>query len=113
MRHITTRACACLAILGAAVLLIAGCKTLEQIAPPANDRLVGTGVAPLPVLERGRKIYLTKCTACHVAEPVHDYTAAQWAEILPEMNIETNLNPAQAAEVKAYIDACLAAGPGI
>ena len=99
-------ACAC--VCGAALLLV-GCKTLEQIAPPADERLAMASGAGLPALERGRHIYLNQCTDCHVAEPIRDYNRRQWAEILPEMNHESNLTPAQAADLKAYIDACLAA----
>lgn len=85
-----------------------GCRSLTQIAPPADDQLVTASGADLPTLERGRMIYLTQCTACHVAEPVRDYSAKQWAKILPVMNKESKLNAAQASDLKAYIDACLA-----
>lgn len=93
------------------VLLVAGCKTLEQIAPPADDRLATASGQPVSTLERGRAIYLNQCTDCHVAEVINDYSKAEWDRILPEMNEESNLTPAQARDVTAYINACLVAGP--
>lgn len=87
---------------------ITGCKSLSQIAPPVDDRLVMTSGAAVQTLERGRSIYLTPCTACHVAEPIHDYSRQAWAKILPEMAKASKLDPQQAADVRAYIEGCLA-----
>ena len=114
MRWLIHQKFACAAVLAVmSGLCIAGCKSLNQIAPPVDERLtLAGGGADRAVLERGRAIYLNQCASCHVAEPVHDYNARQWAEILPPMNREAKLKPAQAADLKAYIDACLAAGPG-
>ena len=99
---------ACLLVVCFLLIAITGCRSLTQIAPPADEHLASKSNTPLAALQRGRDLYLTKCAACHVAEPVHDYSAAQWATILPAMNEEAKFNAAQAADVKAYIDACLA-----
>jgi len=94
------------------VFFVIGCKTLSQIAPPADERLVRVSGTALPALERGRGIYLNQYIKCHVAEPVHDYSQQQWARILPQMIKLSKLSPEQGAEVKAYIAACLAVGSG-
>jgi mono/diheme cytochrome c family protein len=56
---------------------------------------------------QGRSLYYGRCTACHAPEPVRDYTRAEWATILPDMAEESNLNPAQTAALKAFIDSQL------
>lgn len=108
LKQYAKAAAACLC---GAVFFVSGCKTLEQIAPPVDDRLESVSSADSLVLMRGRSIYLKQCATCHVAEPVHDYSAQRWAEILPVMNKESKLTPIQAMELKLYIDACLADGP--
>ena len=63
------------------------------------------------MISEGRHLYLTTCTKCHAAEPVRDYTASEWAEIIPEMAEESHFTPAQTAAVAAYIEAVLRTSP--
>jgi mono/diheme cytochrome c family protein len=52
----------------------------------------------------GRKLYVTKCAACHSVEPVRNYSREKWEhEILPDMVEETNLSEAETAAVRAYV----------
>lgn len=87
-----------------AALLGGGCVSVDTIAPPVATLSGGGGDA---VVE-GRRLYLTTCTKCHSAEPVLDFTAAQWATILPEMAEESHFTSTQTAAVEAYIQAVLA-----
>jgi mono/diheme cytochrome c family protein len=85
------------------LLGLSGCASLEETAP-----IVSTGAgASSATLYLGRKIYTQQCTACHAAEPVTAYTAAQWAKILPDMAERSKLAPDQAAALRAYVVAVL------
>ncbi|MBL9142359.1 MAG: hypothetical protein JNM99_01645 [Verrucomicrobiaceae bacterium] len=84
------------------VSLLSSCATtdINAIAPPVAD---GSSQ-----LARGRIIYVTKCAKCHAPEPVHNYTRAEWQQIMPEMVEETHLNPSDAAAVTAYVESLAA-----
>lgn len=87
---------------GAAVLLLLalpGCVSLDTAAPQ-----LGTGGSPLA---EGRAIYVGQCAKCHAVEPVLDYTAAQWATIMPDMAERTKLTSAETASVTAYVNQVL------
>ncbi len=88
-------------LLGAAAL-VTGCQTIEEIAPP-TAWLGGVGGASSAVLESGRHLYLTKCAKCHVAEPVRDYSAREWRELMPEMAQESKMTSEEEAAVLAYV----------
>ncbi len=86
------------------LLLLGGCVSIEQIAPPIGPALLSVSpVANTTELELGRHLYLTKCAKCHTPEPIHDYTRSEWQEILIEMNEETNLNAEEARAVELYV----------
>lgn len=88
----------------AALLGLAGCLSLEEMAPPVDQQVLGAaGGADIAALERGRKIYLGKCIKCHSVEPIGNYSLSQWHEIIPEMSDETNLTPAEQADLRAYV----------
>ncbi len=78
------------------VVLLSGCAnlSLDVIAPPVSSS---------PQLERGRLLYVTKCTACHAAEPVRNYSLADWSKIVPDMAKESKLNEQDTAAVGAYV----------
>jgi mono/diheme cytochrome c family protein len=58
---------------------------------------------PARSLNRGRRIYLTKCAKCHGVEPIDRYSVEEWGQILPEMATETNLDADELADLRAYI----------
>jgi cytochrome c5 len=88
-------------------LLHAGCMSLEEMAPPVEQAAAYGGELSTEMLARGRHLYLTKCTKCHAAEPVRDYTASEWHGLMPEMGEETKLSAADEEAVLQYV---LAAG---
>ena len=95
-------------LLALIVIIIAGCMSLERMAPPAEGEVVAAGQRfgfTQETLQRGRHIYLNQCIQCHTVEPIDRYSLAEWHDILPEMNAESKLNATQAAELKAYIRA--------
>lgn len=100
------RRLAIMAISVAAMHAIAGCKSLTQLAPPVNPAVVSAGEkrgASNDTLAEGRRLYVTKCAACHTPEPVDGHTPEQWAGILPRMGKEAKLTPEQLAAVHAYV----------
>lgn len=91
-----------------AAVLAAGCVSVETVAPPVSVLRGGGGAE----VAEGRRLYLTTCTKCHAAEPVRDYSEAEWATILPDMAEESHFSPAQTAAVAAYVRAVLSTPPG-
>ncbi|MCB1225427.1 MAG: cytochrome c [Verrucomicrobiales bacterium] len=82
---------------GAPALLLASCASwsLDYIAPPVAKEDTA--------LWRGRRVYLIDCTRCHSAEPVSDYTRAEWRDIMPEMIKDSRLTDEEARAVTAYV----------
>ena len=81
------------------LFLLGGCSGLEQAAPVVSAS-PGHSSAELAA---GRRIYTQQCTACHVAEPVSDYSRAEWAKILPDMAERTKLRADQIAALESYV----------
>ena len=88
-----------IAFLSAAGLLLGGCRTLAEIAPPVVPAMSGE----ISSLSSGRQVYLNRCASCHSLEAVDDYTPAEWAKLLPEMNRKSKLNPLQAEQLHQYL----------
>lgn len=97
----------CLArlLLGVALSLSGGaCVSLDQAAPKPETLPAAMHQGTPSQLALGRKLYVTKCAACHSVEPVRKYSLHQWEhEILPDMAEETNLDAAETAAVRAYV----------
>lgn len=83
----------------AAGLLLGGCRTLAEIAPPVQPAMSGD----VAVLSCGRQVYLQRCASCHSLEAVDDYTAAEWDKLLPAMNRKSKLDSAQADQLRQYL----------
>lgn len=93
---------------GAIAVVIVGCVSLEELAPPVDQRLVAAAPGvDAASLERGRRIYITKCAKCHSVEPVHRYTRGEWDEILPDMAAESMLDASEHRDVEHYVYAAL------
>jgi len=103
------------ALCGAAA--IAGCATLEEIAPPAERLVLARtpradathDAAPdLGLLARGRALYVIDCARCHAVVPVRAHTGAEWAEIMPRMVEKSSLGESELRALEAYVGAVLA-----
>ncbi len=57
----------------------------------------------LATLARGRKIYTTSCTECHVARPIAHYSVAQWHHYVEIMAPRAGLQRADRAALEAYV----------
>lgn len=82
------------------VFIAAAChkKAAPTAAVPA--------AAPDPALvEAGKTVYATKCTKCHAAKVVENYTVEKWAGILHSMIPKAKLDETEAAQVTAFVNA--------
>lgn len=90
-------------------LFVSACTSNLAINFPIPDevmleqaRLADTS-ADMATLQQGRILYLTKCTACHRAEPIGKYSLADWREILPDMSEESKFNARDEKAVSLYV----------
>ena len=61
------------------------------------------------MLQRGRGLYLNRCTKCHNALRITRYPLQEWREdILPEMVEESKLSVEEETALTAYIEAVIA-----
>ena len=86
--------------------LIAGCATVV-IPHPTALHAERSGVA-LETLEHGRGLFVSHCGSCHLAPEPRSRNAEQWALLLPEMLEDSRLDPQQATEVLAFLQALAA-----
>jgi len=77
----------------AAVAVVAGCQS------PGN----APGEALEDGMALGKRVYYGQCIRCHVPEPIANYTADEWRDIVADMAPEAKLTPAQEAAVLRYV----------
>ena len=75
---------------------------LEQAAPLVSQ--AGINDAHSDRLNVGREIYVGKCTNCHKAIPVYEYSIEEWSnDIIPRMSKKAKLTPEETENLVAYI----------
>lgn len=99
-------------LLGAlGLVLMAGCATLQDTAPTVSPEMAAhaskLGVTA-DTLEVGRRLMAMRCTTCHSLEPIANYTASKWADIVDDMADRSGLDAEQAQQVTAYLQAARA-----
>jgi len=93
-----------IATLFAIIVTIAACskKTLPTIERRTEE-------PPAPKVEinlaAGERIFTARCSRCHDLPKPSKYTAQRWEPILTTMIPRAGLSGAEAANVKAYINA--------
>src|SRR4051812_16945922 len=89
-------------VLSVLIVVITAC---HKKAVPATSATM-PAVAPDPALvEAGKSVYATKCTKCHAAKIVENYTAERWTDILKSMIPKAKLDDTEAAQVTAFVNA--------
>lgn len=83
--------------------LAAGCATI--VIPHATMRAAEQSGVALQTLEDGRGLYVAHCGNCHQIPDPGTHSANEWARILPEMVGDAHLDPAEAAQVLAFLQA--------
>lgn len=87
-------------------LVLAGCLTIEEMAPPVGPAFSTIGMedaVSLTLLRRGRNVYLSDCTRCHAVEPIDRYSTAHWRAIIKRMRSRSKLDDSQTAALEAYV----------
>ena len=87
-------------------MLLGACATLEQLAPPVDDRIIAAAELrgdARDAATHGREVFIAECRGCHSLNTPASRTEAEWSTILPEMAKKARLTPAQAADVRVYI----------
>lgn len=87
-------------------LIVVGCATIEDLAPPVDATMIelaGAHEIDIDRLSRGRELYITACAQCHRPEPVIRYAQDQWRRILPRMSMLARLVPDDAEAVEVYL----------
>lgn len=59
----------------------------------------------------GRSIYSGKCTTCHSAKTITNYSAAQWQAIIPSMAKNAGLSSAETSALTDYVNSVLNNSP--
>lgn len=80
------------------VVAAQSCRNTAEIAPTDEN-----GMAIADVGE-GKVIYMRDCTRCHEQKKVEEFSPVQWANILPRMIIQAQLNDTESRQVKAYVE---------
>ena len=55
-------------------------------------------------IKQGGSIYASKCSTCHDAMVIDDYSKERWSKILPGMSKKAKLNPNETELVQAYVN---------
>lgn len=103
-------------LIGLLLLSVSACRPLSDYAPTLEMiQSQGPSVSSFDPhqVNRGRKIYVQDCSRCHSVLAVHDYTAAQWHEELPDMVEESALSKEEEADLRAYIKVALQYKPAL
>jgi len=88
------------------------CKNSKNASSSAENRLLVAAQKRWPdatskSLSDGHNIYMTKCTQCHGAKEIEDYTEERWNPILDNMARKAKLTDVEKETVKQYIIATL------
>ncbi|NCT75858.1 MAG: hypothetical protein GXC78_15070 [Chitinophagaceae bacterium] len=82
-----------------------GPQITDRTDIPARPMPATTSMAGAADIEAGKQIYTVgKCTKCHEAKPVDNWTAEQWKPILKSMIPKAKLDSLQRAQVTAYVN---------
>jgi cytochrome c2 len=94
--------------LAAFVLCIAGCASFQSGAPaitPAMVQVAQSSGDSFEKLEKGRRLLAMRCTTCHALEPIRNYTAPEWSDIVEDMADRSGLKNEEQREIQAYLTA--------
>ena len=88
------------------LLRLDGCAAGSSAAFPTAQEIVrkeGAELADTATLQRGRQIFASRCTECHVARRIDKYSVAEWHHFIGMMAPRAGLKPADRAALESYI----------
>jgi len=92
--------------------VLSSCQISPNAAfPTAQAVASATRDSEISTLARGRKIYTTSCTECHVARPIAQRSVEQWIHMVGIMAPRARLKPADRAALEAYLTAARKSQP--
>jgi hypothetical protein len=101
------------------LLYLAGCGArvhMPLATQPDVDRALSSELVnsefTLSDLERGRALYMSRCTACHAPVDVHSYSPEEWVVKVAEMIEESRVSDQDAKLIETYI-VIMASGPRV
>ena len=77
---------------------------VNTVKPPAEVPKEVAKKMESPEVTAGKGIYTTKCSRCHGAKKVDDYTVQQWIPIMDRMAPKARLDAGEKANVTAYVN---------
>lgn len=99
-------------LLLAAGFALAGCASVDNVAPPVTPALLAhASGASANILQEGREIFFGVCTTCHAPDPIGSLTLADWRSAVADMADRSRLSPSRKAALLSYITAAKAAAP--
>ena len=102
----TTRKISLLGLGLAGVLVLSACQSGPTAAFPTAETVAATrgrNTEDVATLERGRKIYTSSCTECHVARPIAQHSVEQWRQIIEVMAPRAGLDGADRVALEKYV----------
>ena len=104
------------ACVGALLLSVVACGASATPAPVQADvarienRFPGTTLAEL---EKGRSVYLSRCTSCHAPVAPRSISAERWPHEVREMSERARLGEDESLVVRYLVAQALRAEPGV
>lgn len=91
------------------VLVACAPKVVETVTTtePSGNETNTDILSPVTMSEdaaAGEVLYNAKCTKCHGAKIVDNYTKERWDVVLPKMIDKAKLNETDAAKVSAFVE---------
>jgi mono/diheme cytochrome c family protein len=86
--------------------LLDSCATSSPCSIPTAAQIVSVGaadVSKIPELTRGRVIYASSCTECHVARPIAKFSAEEWRRNIDIMAPRAGLSTADRDALEKYV----------
>ena len=86
--------------------ILAGCLSVEQMAPPVGAEFASAGMRngiTIALLEAGREVYLADCSRCHSIEPIDRYSVDRWRDIVFRMGPKSKLDAPRTEALQAYV----------
>lgn len=77
---------------------------VNTVKPPAEVPKEVAKKMESPEVTAGKEIYTTKCSRCHGAKKVDDFTLQQWIPIMDRMAPKARLDATEKANVTAYVN---------
>jgi len=84
-------------------IVLGGCVSTEQLAPPVSPQMAAVGGSPASTLESGRRLYTGRCATCHSIDPVAKHSPDRWRAIIDDMADEAELSALEKSSVLAYV----------